>query len=239
MLCIEYMGGFGGFDRSIYDLFFRIRGEGPPDARIIVVAIDEKTLGKQWAWPINRRYYADLIDRLGQADAVGLNLILAEPSDEDARLIPAQKDQCPVFLPVYIDHQAGIVFPGPTLARFPTGHIHVERDIDCVIRNVFHTLYYERRQVPSFAAALFNALPDREFHHTEWLGTEAHRRIPSHIRQIDSMGINFYGGGGTFQRLSFIDVIDGRWDASFFNHQIPEGRHRLGVGDGPRHRQES
>ncbi|WP_373499188.1 CHASE2 domain-containing protein [Desulfococcus sp.] len=219
-LSMEYLGGFGGLDRYVYDLFFRIRGERPADSRIVVVAIDEKTLRKLGAWPIKRGYYADLIDRVRQADAVGLNVILAEASDEDARLKAAQQPGCPVFLPVYIDREAGIVNPDPGLAGFPTGHIHVDRDIDGVIRNVFHTLYHDRKQMPSFAAALYNALPGREFRHTGRPVAEAAWRISSRIQQVDPMAINFYGDGGTFQRLSFSDVIDGRWAPSFFQNRV-------------------
>lgn len=233
VLSMAYLGGFGGIDRYVYDLFFRIRGESVPDSRIVIVAIDEKTLRNLGAWPIKRRYYADLMKRLHPAEAVGLNVILAEASDDDARLTALRQLSCPVFLPIYIDREAGIVSPNPALSGFPTGHIHVEHDIDGVVRNLFHTIYHDHRQLPSFAAALFNALPDREFHHSGRPGPEEDDPTGVRIRQTDPMGINFYGGSGIFQQVSFIDVITDRVSPSFFqNRTVLVGLTTAGLENG-------
>ena len=232
-LSIECLGVFGGFDRYVYDLFFRIRGGRDPGRRIVVVAIDEKTLQRLGRWPIQRRYYADFLERVRLADAVGLNIILAEASEEDDRLHDTLHGGGRVVLPVYIEGQTGIVYPGGSLARFPTGHIHVEPGIDGVIRDVFHTLYYGGRQLPSFAAALFNALPGNEFHHATYPPAEERRKSPGDIVQVDPMVINYYGGSRAFQRLSFSDVIDGRWAPSFFQNKVVlVGLTAAGLDDG-------
>ena len=232
-LSIDYLGGFGGFDRYLYDLFFRIRGSRDPGKRIVVVAVDERSLQRLGRWPIQRRYYADFLDRVGLADAVGLDIILAEASEEDDRLHDTLHGGGRVALPVYIENQTGIVHPGGSLARFPTGHIHVEPGIDGVIRDVFHTLYYGGQQLPSFAAELLSFLPGHEFHHAKYPPAGDHRKSPGEIVQVDPMAINYYGGSGSFQRLSFSDVIDGRWAPSFFqNRVVLVGLTAAGLDDG-------
>ena len=83
-----------GLGHLIYDLQFALRGPVPPPAEVVVVAIDEPSMGlvgRQWPWP--RSLHARLADTLfaAGARAVALDIIFAEPSDpaEDAALAAA------------------------------------------------------------------------------------------------------------------------------------------------------
>ncbi|MGH9492754.1 MAG: CHASE2 domain-containing protein [Terriglobales bacterium] len=53
------------------DARFGLRGARPPDVRIVIVDIDEKTLQRMGAYPIARSAYAQLVDRL-HADGASL-----------------------------------------------------------------------------------------------------------------------------------------------------------------------
>ena len=64
VLFFDTTGLLEGINNYCYELAFRIRGEQKHDDRIIIAAIDEKTLAKLGRWPIRRSYYADLLDIL-------------------------------------------------------------------------------------------------------------------------------------------------------------------------------
>ena len=73
------------------DLLFTLRGPLPPPEPIIIVAIDEPSMGemgRQWPWP--RSLHARLIQQLNRAGAkvIGFDILFAEPaeSDEDEEL---------------------------------------------------------------------------------------------------------------------------------------------------------
>src|SRR5690242_17292511 len=51
------------------DALFRSRGPRPPDPRIVIIGIDERTLRKVGAWPIPRSAYAQLVDKLHEDGA--------------------------------------------------------------------------------------------------------------------------------------------------------------------------
>ena len=71
----ENTGLLEGINNYCYNLAFRLRGERDHDNRIIIAAIDEKTLAKLGRWPIRRSYYADLLNYFNQAAVVGINII--------------------------------------------------------------------------------------------------------------------------------------------------------------------
>ncbi len=69
---------------------------------IVIVAIDEKSLAELGRWPWPRELLAGAIDKLGNARAVGLDLVLAEPSanpESDQALAEALRRNGKVFLP--------------------------------------------------------------------------------------------------------------------------------------------
>jgi adenylate cyclase len=68
------------------DARFKLRGKRTPDARVVIVGIDEKTLQKVGAWPIPRDAYAKLIDNLsaGGAKTVALDVTFPNPEKNSA-----------------------------------------------------------------------------------------------------------------------------------------------------------
>jgi adenylate cyclase len=73
------------------DLRFALRGSRPPDAKVVVVAIDSESIGLYGRWPWHRDALAALIDAIGQAGAtaVGLDMVFSEP---DPRTPPALRE---------------------------------------------------------------------------------------------------------------------------------------------------
>jgi hypothetical protein len=126
----DYAGSLAGFNTYFYDLAFRIRGQRSPDNSIIIAAIDEKTLAELGRWPIPRLHYARLLEELAGAEAVGIDLILAEASEDDALLGEAIRKHGRVVLPVYFETAHQVSVPVQEFAAAAVGHIHLEQEID-------------------------------------------------------------------------------------------------------------
>lgn len=96
-----------GLDRALTDAHWRWRAAGehapfPPD--IVVVGIDDRSVkekGRLKYW--SRKSYADLLDRLRLARAVGFDILFTEPDDRDpagdAALVAAVRRHRRVVLP--------------------------------------------------------------------------------------------------------------------------------------------
>ncbi|NVN92290.1 MAG: CHASE2 domain-containing protein [Desulfuromonadales bacterium] len=218
ILSAEYLGVFLGMDSYCYDLFFRLRGMEEPDRRILIAAIDEQTLSRLGRWPLKRTHYVKLLDALGAARVVGLDVLMAEPSDDDHDLIEAIRRHGRVVLPLSIEHD--IPAWQTRSAPFRAGHIHLEQDIDGVVRRVYHTLYRNGHAYPSFDTALLELISGKPFPHTESAACIPGQAGRSDILQFDSRRINFYGAPGTFPHISMVDIIEGRYPPAFFTNRI-------------------
>ncbi len=75
-------------DLKLRDARFRFRGEIEPDRRVIIVAIDSKSIDELGRWPWDRRILARLIETLKPASTVALDIVFSEYSKplEDRRL---------------------------------------------------------------------------------------------------------------------------------------------------------
>jgi adenylate cyclase len=68
------------------DARFQARGQVEHDPRIVIIGIDENTLQKVGAWPISRKAYADLVDKLhgGGARVIGMDVTFPLPEKNSA-----------------------------------------------------------------------------------------------------------------------------------------------------------
>lgn len=220
LILVEFFGLFQGVSSYTYDLYFRIRGPREPSDRIVVVAIDDKTLQKLGQWPISRYWYVELLNRVQGAAAVGLDIILADPSPEDAVLAQALQEMGKVVLPVYLDPERKWVRPATVLDHDFVGHIHLEPGMDGIVREVYHCITHDGIEMVSFASAL-HSLIDGEGRLPSSAGSSPLKAgRPREIHQDCPMMINYYGGRGAFRTVSLLDVLEGRWSASFFADRI-------------------
>ncbi|MBI4777077.1 MAG: CHASE2 domain-containing protein [Deltaproteobacteria bacterium] len=183
-------------DSYLYDLGFRLRGSIPHDRHIVIIAIDEKTLNTLGRWPIRRKYYADLLDRLEHAGCVGFDIIMSEASPDDAGLNSAIDKHSRVVLPIYITNDLFTDAPDRSLFGATVGHIHVEQDVDSIVRSVFHNITYRNHSVPSFSSAMYRILGGRNanggisntYEKTSYFSTNTYDKI----LQNHLMNINFF-----------------------------------------------
>lgn len=68
-------------DHATYDILVRSARTRPPDARLVIVDVDERSLTTIGQWPWRRDLIGELIDRLrnGGASVVALDMVFAEP----------------------------------------------------------------------------------------------------------------------------------------------------------------
>ena len=232
ILGAEYFGFFEGIDNYLYDLSFRSRGVKEHDRRIIIAAIDEKTLQKVGRWPFERRNYTDFLTVVSQANVVGFDIIMAEPSDDDTLCAEAFKTAGRVILPLYIDTQLHINYPVEAFSSCRTGHVHVEQGIDGIVRQVFHTIYIKDMMLPSFTSVLYEYVTGKPFAREAHIGLKNDKDYPEDIVQTDSMYINYSGPGGTFRQLSFSDILEGLYPQVYFRDKIIlVGLTTAGIGD--------
>jgi adenylate cyclase len=66
---------------TLLDWRFRLRGEQPPQAPVVVAAIDAHSIDVLGRWPWRRTVMAELIDRLSEAGvaAIALDIVFSEP----------------------------------------------------------------------------------------------------------------------------------------------------------------
>lgn len=220
LFTVESLGFFTGMDNYCYDLFFRLRGPAEPDNRILIAAVDEHTLDRLGRWPLRRIHYARLLDRLGQARVVGMDILMVEPAADDAVLARAMGKHGRIVLPAYIVKSLQVAEPVASLSPRRVGHVHLEQDIDGIVRRVYHTLATGNRMLPSFAAAIHESLTGTPFPREDPQKSGRDRATQARIIQQDARRINYYGPPGTFPRLSLADIVDGRYPDDFFKDRI-------------------
>ena len=219
LLC-EYLGFFEGINTYLYDTSMRMRGVRNPSDRILIASVDERTLDALGRWPLRRMYYARLLDKLREATVVGFDMLIAEPSDDDALLAEAVKRHGRVVLPVYIDDEGRRVDPGPLLLPKKLGHVHVEPGIDGVTREAYHTLYYQGQLVPSLVSSLYEIVTNQTLRRSDPPAKNQDEVRAKTIVQMDPMRVNFYGPPRTFQQVSLADIIGGRFSDEFFRGKV-------------------
>jgi HD-GYP domain-containing protein (c-di-GMP phosphodiesterase class II)/CHASE2 domain-containing sensor protein len=232
ILFSEQLGFFEGIDTYIYDTSFRLRGPRVPSDKIIIAAVDERSLGALGRWPLRRIHYARLLDRLKEAKVVSFDIILSEQSDDDALLTDAIQRHGRVILPVYIGGDMERVFPLVSLSPYRIGHVHLEQGVDNVAREVFHTLHFEDLQLPSFSSVTYETLSRIPLRRSQLPHTTQGFSSQDIVLQTDFAKINYYGIPGTFQQVSLSDVTEGRYPLAFFRGKaVLVGVAAQGIGD--------
>jgi len=212
----DYLGFFLRFDYACNDLFFRLRGATGADRRILIAAVDEKSLKRLGRWPLKRAHYARLLEALHEADAVGFDIVMTEPTEDDASLAMAARKRGAVVFPSYLERFSGELDSSQAISPRLTGHVHLEQDIDGVVRRVYHTILVNGAGVQSFSSAIYEAATGRRFRHA---GISVHDSDGTMIQE-DEQVINYFGPPGTFPHVSMVDILDGRYPPGFFAHRI-------------------
>jgi diguanylate cyclase (GGDEF)-like protein len=197
----------------------------PAGDRIVVVAIDEKSLAELGHWPWSRRTHAELIDRLGAAGVrgVGLDILLSDPAlydpEGDALLAQALNRSGKVVLPVYAEAENR---NGPIVELMPIpefaasagalGHVETGQDVDGVSRDAFLRAGVGSAHWPSLALAL-SQLGAQDVVTTTLPGLrnpEPEQIAPQRWVRDYQVRVPYADPADGFQSVSYADVLKGR-----------------------------
>ncbi|MDX9714249.1 MAG: CHASE2 domain-containing protein [Dissulfurispiraceae bacterium] len=216
---LELIGAFNVIDLFFYDLNFRLRGVQSRSSDIVIAAIDEKTLAKYGKWPIPRSYYAKLLARTAAAKAVGFDIIWSEPSADDNILATAVQHHGRVVLPAYVGSEIIPVVPLDIFNPESSGHVHVDQDIDGKVRQIYHSIYLNGHTYSSFAASVFEVATGQRVQRRVMALRQSEISL-NVLYQHNPMQINFFGPLGSFQKVSFYEVVEGLYPVSYFKDKI-------------------
>ncbi|MDR0249349.1 MAG: adenylate/guanylate cyclase domain-containing protein [Oscillospiraceae bacterium] len=210
----------------LYDsLYQRVR---PADTRIVLIGIDEPSLGRLGRWPWPRGIMADVVNILaeGGAAAVGIDVLYDTPSDpqEDALLAEAVANAQNVALAAsgtFMRRTAsvqsgypeadGLVAPMGLFAPAAVAHVNAHIDPDSVVRRALYGLYYNGEFYPSLSRALAEMYRSR-------VGAPSAASPP-----LDGGGlyyVSYTGRAGWYRPVSFADVYEGKVPPRYFKDKV-------------------
>lgn len=217
-----------------------------PDANIVIVAIDDRSLAALGRWPWPRRTHARLVERLAQARGRGVlfDVLFSEPDRSDpagdAALAKVIADNGRVALPV----TATPVEPGgppiellpmPALASAAAalGHVDVVIDDDGVARRAHLQAGLGDAHWPALTLALIGAGGGDAT--TAVAASLRVGKAPAgapHLWHRDREIMIPYSAGQAFAELSYVDVLRGDVsDALLKGRWILVGVTAAGIGD--------
>jgi CHASE2 domain-containing sensor protein len=144
-------------DAGIYSLANQLNPLTPDDS-LVLIAIDEDSLARIGRWPWPRTVHVAMLRKLTDAGAkvIGLDILMAEPSDADASLSDAIAGASPTVLPVTSEtDRNGRIWPIYPVyeagQHAKLGHAHFDFDVDGVVRG----LHLQEGGLPAFSLATF------------------------------------------------------------------------------------
>lgn len=161
---------FSSIDLKLKDVRFKLRDAAPTDPRIVIVAIDAKSVNELGRWPWDRKLVAKLIENLKNygAKTVALDIVFSEPSnpDSDKALADAIQRSGNVIAGHFFREEVEAQSPemSQLLAQSRIKVVRITGESDAV--NI-PCLEYAEANVPaitrvSVSSAFFNIVPDSD-----------------------------------------------------------------------------
>ncbi|HRN61068.1 MAG TPA: CHASE2 domain-containing protein [Luteimonas sp.] len=232
-------------DAWLFDRLQRLEAPAASDD-IVVVAIDDASLGEIGRWPWPRDVHAQLIRRLDAAGVrgIGFDVLFAEPDrdhpEADAALVDAIRASGKVVLPVLAeasprDGTLIEVLPiGPLIgASAGLGHVEIDLDPDGVARSAHLYAGLGSAHWPALALALRNLhAPTRRDAPLPGLRNPGSAEAPSpYLWSRDYRILLPRPDPDNLQRASYVDVLQGRIpDALLRDRWILVGATAAGMG---------
>lgn len=189
-----------------YNNFTNWRGDYPWDNRLVIVAIDDKSISKIGRFPWQRDQYTQILQKLSQAKVVGFDILWSEASNQDQELAKEIDRNQKAVLSMAWDREGQALLPVKEISNVSAniGHILKREDADGIVRQVdlqlqnVPLLGIAMLQVYNLSAEELVALPDLKVPFLlNW--TRSVKNIP---------------------HFSFSDVLDGSIDSAEFRDKI-------------------
>jgi serine/threonine protein kinase/CHASE2 domain-containing sensor protein len=208
-LAAHAAGLLGRFERDTVDVRLSLRGRQPQPANVVVVGIDNDSLGQLPRYPFSRRLHARVLENL---HAAGARLVVYDisfdrpttPAGDEALFEAARRAAPVVFATSLISPSGATEVLGGNANLAGIGDQAAAADLlpdpDGVLR---HTLA-EVNGLPSVAASVARAL---------------NARVSSRGR-LRGGWIDFAGPPGTLRTLSFVQVLRGHFDPAMVRGKV-------------------
>jgi diguanylate cyclase (GGDEF)-like protein/PAS domain S-box-containing protein len=229
----SYFDWFGRIDLLIYDWRIAQNVREPSD-EVVIVAVDEQSLAAlgQWAWPrsVHARLVRRLIDAGARTIAFDIAFVDPDPRDPmgDALLAQAMTDHGGVVLPVLHEElplSGQIIETMPsvplTQAAAALAHVDIEYDRDGVVRRIFLKAGVATPFWPALALAAVQL--DKPGTLSRVPAIRAERKGPvSPLEWVrdEMILIPYVGPPGHLSRVSYIDVLDGKFEEHRFRDRV-------------------
>jgi CHASE2 domain-containing sensor protein len=200
-------GALNAPERTTVDARFGIRGPESPDGRIVIVALDPNSVSAlNEQLPISRARYAPLLDRLRAADprliAVDVQFTGRPDHDRgDPALLASVERNGPVLLATH-ENAAGRPVPVPGGRKDAPGAVEASAAVPNDPDNVVRRMLFAPVALETFAVRAAELYTGRPVDESDFPGNHA--------------WIAFRGPPGTFETVSFYDVLKGRVPAATF-----------------------
>lgn len=231
-----------GFEAGSYNFRYSLRGPLEPNRDIVIVAIDDKSVGELGRYPWTRSRYAELLDRLTAAGvkAVYFDAFFPEPESDqaDAAFAAALQRSGKTSLAVAFTFAAdgsvvSITHSLPLLqdAARSGPHINMTPDEDGVVRWLPLLLTDDQGLVASLSLSAAKTMLGATSIEPETCRISlGERRIPTDANYAHL--INYIAPPGAYTRYSFSDVSQGRIAAALLKDKVVlVGATSLGIYD--------
>ncbi|NJN88081.1 MAG: CHASE2 domain-containing protein [Leptolyngbyaceae cyanobacterium SL_7_1] len=202
-----HLGVLHPLEKIAYNILFQSRGALPWDERLVMIAIDDKSVQQLGRFPWSRRRYIELFDQLAPAypSVVVSDLIWSESSPDDLELAESLAQQGQVVLPQAWDAVGMPLPPVPALqaVAIAIGHIIEQRDSDGLVRQLNPVV----EGLPALAIATTQA----------YSLVKAAVPLPPLDRPL---WINWVAPASELSRYSFVDVVQGKIPPAAFQDKI-------------------
>ncbi len=235
ILLLSWTTYFAQFNSAAYDFTLRLAGPIQPTSPIVIVAIDEDSLGRLGAWPWSREKLAQLVDRVerGGPRTIAVDILLDDKtSDEgDTALQAALVKAKSVVLAARIDPTGGSNHwrkPNPQFISNNTrmGHVHADPDFDGISRRIFSAKIADGIALSAFSIEALRGAgmaPIGDFEQDIGSAT---------VLRPQPLNIRFVGDDESFSHIPAWQVLDGQIDSARFKDRIVLiGSTAEGLGD--------
>lgn len=230
LILASYFRVFETFELATLDLRFKYRPPQKVTDQVVIIEIAQDTLDAIGEWPIDRAFYASLIDILSayQAKAIVFDMLFSQPSFSplsDSQFIDSagrserayvgtslrlSEEKKPGIFPEAVAYESEPLDSFKKACR-GIGHINMITDIDGTRRRAPLLIDFKGKLIPhiSFLALcdyLGVAVEDIEIEKSGYIQLLPDLKIP--IGSDGQMMVNFAGRWGEgFRHYSFVDVL--------------------------------
>lgn len=152
-------------DLKLRDVRFRLRGQIQPDSRVMIVAIDARSIDELGRWPWDRKVLAELINNLRDARVIALDIVFSEPSSPESDRILSMvinKNQNVITGYYLRDEETTVSQEGLSVLR--ESRIKLIKSAGEVTSIPVREFPYAELNIPSIKAetGFFNIIPDED-----------------------------------------------------------------------------